>query len=118
MERKHRQLHREAQKHAEHHQECRAAREGRIQEVRVLERVNACRLVVGEDQRQDRDEHQQAARLREDEEFDRGVDAALVAPDGNKEIHGHEHQFPGEIEQEQVHGQENADDGAEDRHEV
>ena len=42
--------------------------------------------------------------------FDGGVDAALVPPDPDEEIHRDEHQFPEEVEQEQIERQEDADD--------
>src|SRR5690606_6093539 len=58
----------------------------------------------------DRREHQQAARLREDEELDRRVNAVLVPPDGDQEVHRHEHHFPEEEEQEQIERDEDADD--------
>src|SRR5690606_23082695 len=58
----------------------------------------------------DRSEHQEAARLREDEELDRRVDAVLVPPDRDQEVHRHEHHFPEEEEQEEIERDEDADD--------
>ena len=66
-------------------------------------------LLVNEDEHQDRDQHDEAAALGEDEELDRGVEAMLVAPQRDQKIHRHQHQFPEEEEQEQIERQEYAD---------
>ena len=42
--------------------------------------------------------------------FDGGVDAALVTPDRDQEVHRDQHQFPDEVEQEQIERQEDAGD--------
>ena len=63
----------------------------------------------------DGDEHQHAARHRVEDELDRGVDAALVAPDPDEEIHRNQHRVPEDVEQEQVERDEDADHGGFER---
>src|SRR6202022_4689506 len=58
----------------------------------------------------DADEHEDGAGHGVEDELDGGVDAALVPPDANEEIHGDEHHFPEEEEEEEVKGEEDADD--------
>ncbi len=43
------------------------------------------------------------------EELDGGVDAAVVAPDADQEVHRHQRDFPEHVEQEQVLRDEDAD---------
>ena len=59
-------------------------------------------------QRNDGDQHQQAAQLREKEKLCCGVDPPFVAPYAAQEVHRHEHQLPEQIEDEQVRSQEHA----------
>ena len=47
-------------------------------------------------------DHEEAARLGEDEELDRGAMPALMAPDVDHEEHGHQHELPHEGEEEEV----------------
>ena len=63
-------------------------------------------------------EHQQPASLGEQEELDCRVDPALVPPDGDQEIHGNQHQFPEEEEQEEIERQEDADDARQGQHQI
>ena len=64
---------------------------------------------MDEDQRDDRDQHQKAAHLGEDEVLDRRVHALLVTPDGDQEIkHPDQHHLEEEVEQEQVEREEHA----------
>ena len=65
---------------------------------------------MGEIESQDRDQHQQPAELSEEEELHRRVQPPLMSPDRDQEIHGNQHQFPCEVEQEQIHCQEYAGD--------
>ncbi len=90
----------------------------RVQQVAVIERVNAGGAAVNEVQAEDADEHQQPAGLREEEELDGRVNAALVPPQGDQEVQRHEHHFPEEVEEEQVHRQEAAGDRRRDPHQV
>src|SRR5579864_1285941 len=68
-----------------------------------------------ERQHQDPGEHQQAAEQRVDEELHGGIDATLVAPVPDEEVHRDEHPFPEHIEEEQVPGEEDADHGGLER---
>ena len=63
-----------------------------------------------EGEHQDSREHQQPAEQRVDEELHGGVDAPLVAPVPDQEVHRDEHPFPEHVEQEEVAGQEDAGD--------
>ena len=74
-----------------------------IQNRRVIERAS---LRIQED---DGGQHQHRTGHRVQEELDRGVDAAVVAPDADQEVHRHQHDFPEHVEQEQIPGGENAD---------
>ena len=59
---------------------------------------------------QDGHEHQDAAHHGVDEELDGGVDAPLgIAPDADQQVHGDEHDFPENIEQEKVQGYKDPD---------
>ena len=49
-----------------------------------------------------RRQHQDAAERRVEDELERGVDAALAAPDADEQEHRDQHRFPEEVEQEQV----------------
>ncbi len=50
----------------------------------------------------DGEQHQDAARHRVEHELDGGVDAALVAPDADEEIHRNQHRVPEDVEEEEV----------------
>jgi hypothetical protein len=63
-------------------------------------------LVVDVD---DRRQHQHRAGHGVEEELDGGVDAAVVAPDADQEVHRHQADFPEDVEEEQVLRQEDAD---------
>src|SRR5208282_3547145 len=106
----HRQLHGKSDKKAEHDGKFRTAAEPGAQEFRVLKSVNASGLMVNEVQRENRDQHQQATTLGEQEKLGPRVHAPLVAPDDDEEIHRDEHEFPGKVEQEKIHRQEHARD--------
>ncbi len=69
---------------------------------RVAERLRA--VVEVDDGRQ----HQHRAGHGEQEKLHRRVDAALVAPDADQEVHGHQRDFPEHVEQKQVLRQEHA----------
>ncbi len=59
---------------------------------------------------QDGDQHQDASHHGVDEELDGGVDAALgVSPDPDQEVHGDQHHFPENVEEEKVQGDEDPD---------
>ena len=86
----------------EHHFAARDAAEN----ARVIE---GARAIEDED---DRDQHQRGTGKRIQEELERGVDAAIVSPDADEEVHGDENDFPEHVEQEQVPRGEDADESA------
>ena len=57
----------------------------------------------------DRQQHEQAADEREQEELDRRVDAPRTAPHADDEVHRDEHGLPEHVEEEEVGGAEHAD---------
>ncbi len=63
---------------------------------------------VGEVKRQQRDQDEDAAEQGVEEELDGGVLAARAAPDADQEVHGQEHDFPEDVEQEEIQRQERA----------
>ncbi len=65
-------------------------------------------LVIDEN---DRYQHQQRADRRVDKELDRSVNAPATTPDTDHEIHGDQHQFPEDVEEEQVKGNEGTQHG-------
>jgi hypothetical protein len=46
-----------------------------------------------------------------EEELDRGILSARPAPDPDEQIHGDEHHLPEDIEEDKIHGTEDADHG-------
>ena len=89
-----------------------------IQQLLVVEAVDAGVTAVDEVQRQDRHEHRQAAGLGEQEELDRGRCTVLMAPDRDEKVHGNQHQLPEEVEQEEIQGHEDAHDSGQRQHEA
>ena len=69
---------------------------------------------MNEIQTKDGKQHEQAACLRKDEEFERCIPSISVAPYADEEVHWDQHHFPEKIEQEKVHGQEDPADAGED----
>ena len=59
---------------------------------------------------QDANQHQDRAGHRVENEFYGGVNAALVAPDADQQVHRNQHYFPEEEEEEQIEREEDADD--------
>ena len=70
-------------------------------------RNRKCRRGCRED---DRGQHQHRTGHGVQEKLDGGVDAAVVAPDADQEIHGHQHDFPEHEEQEQIPCGEDTDE--------
>ena len=58
---------------------------------------------------EDRHEHQGRAGHRVEEEFHGRIDAALVSPNSDEEVHRHEADFPEYEKQKQIHRQKYAD---------
>ena len=79
-----------------------------MEQLLVVEGEDAGRLLMKNGQRDDRNQHQQAAQLREEEELRRCVDPPLVTPYADQEVHRHEHQLPEQIEDEQIRSQKDA----------
>ncbi len=104
-----RQLHGEGGEEAQHEPGRRGQRQVRAQQAQVVEGVDAGLAAVDDVQREDGDQHEQAADLGEQEELDGRVDAPLVPPEGDQEVHGDEHHLEEEVEEEQVEGEEHAD---------
>ena len=80
-----------------------AARDGG-QNLRVIEGARA--------EIDERDCHQHQSRTRHgvEEELDGRVNAAIMAPDADQEVHGHQHHFPEHEEEEEIPGGEHADE--------
>src|SRR5215510_4375040 len=74
--------------------------------------------MVDKVERQNSDQHQQSAQLREQEKLHGRVDAPLVAPYDDQKIHRDQHQLPGEVEEKQVERQEYTRDSCENPHQV
>ena len=108
MERHPRQLDDEGDEEAQHEQEGVAGVELSAEQVRIGEGDDAAGIVVQVNQRQDGEQHQQPADLREQEELHRRVGARLMPPNGDQEVHGDQHHFPEHEEQEQVQRGEHA----------
>ena len=62
-------------------------------------------------QRQDAQQHQHAADQGVNHELDGRIAAARAAPDGDDEVHGHQHGFPEHEEQQEIERHEDAQHG-------
>src|SRR5690242_10420348 len=118
MEWKHRQLDGEGNKETQHQQHGRVRRQRGAQQILIFKAIGPGNAMMDEVKRQNSNQHNEAADLGEDEKFDGGVDAALVPPDRNQEVHGHQHQFPHEVKKEEVHREEDAHDAGQDPHQI
>src|SRR5580704_5176401 len=85
--------------------QLRAARLERAQNRRVVEATSADPLR----QIDDRDQHQYRAGHGVEKEFDGSVNAPVVSPDADQEVHGHQANFPEYIKEEEVECREDAD---------
>ena len=86
---------------------CSTLNVGLVAQARDVEERDAA--VVEEEQRQDRQQHQHRSGQRVEEELDRGVELPRAAPDADDEVHRHEHDFPEDVEEEEVERAERAD---------
>jgi len=68
--------------------------------------------VLLDDQIEDGGQHEHTAHHGVDEELHRRVDAPGASPDADEEVHGDEHRFPEDIEEEKIGGDEDADHAA------
>src|SRR5688572_14984518 len=85
---------------------------------RVAERKISCGVAMHEIQRQNGHQHQDAADHREEHEFHRCINAPFASPYADQEVHGNQHHFPEQVEQEEVQCGENTNHaGFEQQHE-
>ena len=84
-------------------------RDRQLVELQQIEAVGAGRRLVQPRQADDGDQHQHAAGHRVEDELDRGVDALVVAPDADQEVHRDQHEVPEDVEEEEVERAEDAD---------
>ncbi len=110
MERHGGQLHGKGGEEPKHQPGGNTVGDGRAEQKVVVEGKHAGGLLVEKGQGEDRDQHQHPGRLRVEQELQRGVDAVLVAPERDDEVHRDQHHLPEEVEQEHVEGHEHADD--------
>jgi hypothetical protein len=78
---------------------------------KVERQVPAGGVGVEDRQRHDPEQEQRGPGGRIEEELEGGVDAAVVAPHADEEVHRDEHRFPEHEEQEEVDRHENAHEG-------
>ena len=78
-----------------------------IPAIRQLVVIELSQIAV-EIEHQNGDQHQHAADQREEEELDRRVFAPRSAPDADQEIHRQQHDFPEDVEQEEIECQKDA----------
>ena len=109
MERKQRHL--DGEREAERGEQPALHVRGHVQrgQMQQVERRAADLRVVQRRQVQDGDQHQQAAGQRVEQEFQRRVDTPLAAPHADQKIHRDQHDFPEDVEQEQINRDEGAD---------
>jgi hypothetical protein len=110
VKREQRHLDRECEREREEEPELRAHRDLEGVEPQQVEGVGAAGpLGVHPREAQDGDQHEHAASHRIEDELDGGVDAPVVAPDPDQEIHRDEHCVPEHVEEEQVERDEHTD---------
>ena len=109
VEREERHLDRKGQREGEEEPVLRGYRNVELIELQQVEAVAAVRRLVQPRQADDGDEHQDAAGHRVEDELHRRVDAAVVAPDADEEIHRDEDEVPEHVEQEDVERGEDAE---------
>ena len=111
VEREHRHLDREGEEEAGEGEELERRVEAEAAQRLVVERAGprARGDLVGVGHAQDRDEHEQRADERVEDELDRGVDAVGAAPDADDQVHRDEHELPEDVEEEHVEREEHAD---------
>ena len=94
---------------ARKNQYCVLGRNLQLVQLQQVEAVVAGHRLVHPRQADDRDQHQHAAGHGVEDELDRGVDALVVAPDADQEIHRDQDEVPEHVEQEDVERAEDAD---------
>src|ERR1700686_3098777 len=78
---------------------------------RPVERQLAGLREVDPGDREDGDQHREAAEDRVDQEFERGVDPTSLAPHPDQEVERNQHRLPEDIEEDEVQRQEDAGGG-------
>jgi len=109
VERKHRHLDRETDEESPEHPLLHPGRKMQLHQLRDFEGVIAELVEMLEIERQDAEQHQYRAGQGIQEKFDRRVELARAAPHADDEVHRHQHQFPEDVEQEEVERDEDAD---------
>src|SRR3990172_739582 len=85
-------------------------RHSQLIEFEHIERGFAGGLQIDEVESEDGDQHQYASGHGEEEKLDGCIDPSLrIAPDSDEEIHGNEHDFPKDIEEDEIEGNQGAD---------
>ena len=88
------------------------------EEIEQIKRAPAALLQMQDVQGQNRHQHQGAAGHGVKDEFHRGVQTVFAAPHADHQVHGNQHRFPENEEQEEVERHEGAQHaGFEDQHE-
>src|SRR6185503_7710224 len=100
VEWKDRKLHGEGGEKAKHDPHRCMRIERCAEKILILEGVDTSCLMMRKVESQKSDQHQQSAQLGKEEELDCRIDSLFASPNGDKEIHRNQHQFPGEIEKE------------------
>ena len=109
VEREHRHFDRKAEEHAGEDPDLDVAIDRRRRGGVVDQVHEAEALAAGlEEECEEGNEHERRAEHRVEEELERGVLALLAAPDADHEVHGQEHDFEEDEEQDQVLGDERA----------
>jgi hypothetical protein len=109
VEREHGHLDGEAQEEGPENPLLQAERQVELHQVGNLKRVSAELAEVLEVERQDAQQHQHRTGQRIEEELDGRVQLSRAAPDADDEVHGHQHQFPEDVEQEEIEGNKHPD---------
>jgi hypothetical protein len=109
VEREERHLDRKRQREGKEEPVLRVLGNLQLIQLEQVEAVTAGRPLVQPRQPDDRDQHQHAAGHRVEDELHRRVDAAVVAPHADEEIHRDEDEVPEHVEQEDIERREDAE---------
>ena len=89
--------------------ELQVNRQGKLVERKDIKRSDTGLLEVVIVQGNDTEQHQDAAQEGIKEELDGGIQAPVAAPDPDQEVHGDQHDFPEDIEQDEIEGHEDTE---------
>ncbi len=109
MEREHRHLDGEADEECPENPLLQAQRQIELHQFGDFERVGSELAVVAVVQRQDAEQHQYRTGQCVQEKLNRRVEFPRPAPHADDEVHRHQHQFPENVEQEEIERDEYAD---------